>query len=434
MKNKWAVAGQKALAALTLLFGFAPAFLFAGAYCAPQEPLLWWLLPCCACALGIVSFLVGKKARLPVTLAGALLLLGAGGWALRGAWPLGLALPALCVPMLLMLPPAYGRAAWEEWPQLLWGMCVAAHAVALILIARLHLTQIAAMEQACAAAFAFLFVLTLNRVNLRASTHGMQKAPRAVANRNLLLTIALFAGGLLIALWRTLARALDQVLAALKRGVLAVFRFLLSLFPQDGSVSGESGGMTAPDLGELAEGAETSAFAKLMERIFIVVAYVLIAAAACFILWFLYRKLKALVKKLLARLRRYAAAASEDYEDEAESTLNLDEKARVLTDRLRRAMRPRVKAAPWETLDGSARVRRLYRRFAKVQNASAGETAREALAQPAAFSAATATAFADLYDKARYSDHPIPESQADALRQTLEHADKAAYGGKTEKW
>lgn len=434
MKNKWAVVGQKSLAALTLLFGFAPAFLFAGAYCAPQEPMLWWLLPCCACALGIVSFLVGKKARLPVTLAGALLLLGAGGWTLRGAWPLGLALPALCVPMLLMLPPAYGRLAWEEWPQLLWGMCVAAHAVALILIARLHLTRIAAMEQACAAAFAFLFVLTLNRVNLRASTHGMQKAPRTVANRNLLLTIALFAGGLLIALWRTLARALDQVLAALKRGVLAVFRFLLSLFPQDGSVSSESGGMAAPDLGEMAGGAETSAFAKLMERIFIVVAYVLIAAAACFILWFLYRKLKVLVKKLLARLRRYAAAASEDYEDEAESTLNIDEKARALGDRLRRALRPRAKAAPWETLDGGARVRRLYRRFAKVQNASAGETAREALAQPAAFSSATAAAFADLYDKARYSDHPIPESQADALRQTLEQADKAAYGGKTEKW
>ena len=434
MKNKLAVIGQKSLAALTLLFGFAPFFLLAGVYCAPQEPLLWGLLPACACALGIVSFCVKKKARLLVTGVGGALLLGLGGWALRGAWPLGLVLPALCVPLLLMLPPAYGRTAWEEWPQLLWGACVAAHAAALILIARLHLDRIAAAEQACAAAFAFLFVLTLNRVNLRASTHGMQKAPRAVANRNLFLTIALFAGGMLVALWRTLARALDQVLAALKRGVLAVLRFLLSLFPQGGSVSGEGGGMVAPDLGELAEGAETSAFAKLMERFFLIFAYVLLAAAACFILWFLYRKLKVLFKKLLARLRRYAAAASEDYEDEAESTLNLDEKARVLGDRLRRALRPRAKAAPWETLDGGARVRRLYRRYARVQNASAGETAREALAQPSALGASTAAAFADLYDQARYSDHPIPESRADSLRQSLEQADKAAYGGKTEKW
>ena len=91
-------------------------------------------------------------------------------------------------------------------------------------------------------------------------------------------------------------------------------------------------------------------------------------------------------------------------------------------------------AAPWETLDGGARVRRLYRRYARVQNASAGETAREALAQPSALGASTAAAFADLYDQARYSDHPIPESRADSLRQSLEQADKAAYGGKTEKW
>ena len=36
MKNKLAVIGQKSLAALTLLFGFAPFFLLAGVYCAPQ--------------------------------------------------------------------------------------------------------------------------------------------------------------------------------------------------------------------------------------------------------------------------------------------------------------------------------------------------------------------------------------------------------------
>ena len=118
MKNKLAVIGQKSLAALTLLFGFAPFFLLAGVYCAPQEPLLWGLLPACACALGIVSFCVKKKARLLVTGVGGAFLLGLGGWALRGAWPLGLVLPALCVPLLLMLPPAYGRTAWEEWPQL----------------------------------------------------------------------------------------------------------------------------------------------------------------------------------------------------------------------------------------------------------------------------------------------------------------------------
>lgn len=434
MKSKLAVLGQKSLAALTLLFGFAPVFLLAGVYCAPQKPLLWWLLPCCACALGILSFLMNKKARLPAIAAGVLLLLGAGGWALRDALPLGLVLPVLCVPMLLLLPPAYGRPAWEEWPQFLWGTCVAAHAVALILIARLHLEQIAVAEQACAAAFAFLYVLTLNRVNLRASTHGMQKAPRAVARRNLFLTLALFACGMLVALWRTLAQALDHALAALKRGVLAVFRFLLSLFPQDGSVSGESGGMAAPDLGELAEGAQTSDFARLMEKIFMVVAYILVAAAACFALWFLYRKLKVLFRKLLARLRQYAAAASEDYEDEAESTLNLDEKARAISDRLRRVLRPRAKGAPWEQLDGGARVRRLYRRYAGIRNTSAGETAREALAQPSALDASTAVAFADLYDQARYSEHPVPEAQADSLRKTLEQADKAAYGGKSERW
>ena len=89
MKNKLAVIGQKSLAALTLLFGFAPFFLLAGVYCAPQEPLLWGLLPACACALGIVSFCVKKKARLLVTGVGGALLLGLGGagrCAARGRW------------------------------------------------------------------------------------------------------------------------------------------------------------------------------------------------------------------------------------------------------------------------------------------------------------------------------------------------------------
>ena len=156
-----------------------------------------------------------------------------------------------------------------------------------------------------------------------------------------------------------------------------------------------------------------------MEKVFYVVAILLAAVLFFLALRFLLRKLIRLWKKILERMRAYAAAANEDYVDEAESTLNWDEKTQSIQDWVKEKMQKAQKQPKWEELDGRGRVRRLYQQYIRRRPDAQGQTVREAMRQDNRLSPSVAGVFSDLYERARYSDHEVSTREADDLKKQL---------------
>lgn len=412
---------QKAAAVLSLWLAAAPVFVVLGRYAAPEDARLWYAPGAVALALGLWICAVPAKRRLPALLIGLGVYLG-GGVAL--VWPLGVLAALTLLPgavLLIMLPPACGRMPWEEWPTGLWAGGVAAHLVAQGIAAKGGVGEIASPLAWMFAAYLFLLLFTLNRQSLRAGVHGAEKAPAALRSRNRALTIALFALALLAACWGTLSRALGSAWTQLKLWLGAAIAWLMRLFPAGttGAGDGGTGGTWGDMLSGLPTG-EASPFARLMEKVFMVLAALIALAALLVAVRLFYRKLRALMRRLLDRARRYAAQAGEEYTDEVESTLDFDERRDALRKRLRRALERRARPVPYEKLNGRERVRRLFAQYLRGKpDVPASATAREALEKEKTLPEKQASVFAELYDRARYSDHPVSEAEADRLKREL---------------
>ena len=157
------------------------------------------------------------------------------------------------------------------------------------------------------AAYALMALLTMNRLSLRDGMHGGAQAPAALTRRNRALTLGVFGLALALSCLSPLARLLEAAWAGIKRGLGAAILWLMRLFSREESLApgGETGG--GGEMPLLAGAEEASPLMQWLEKALMIVGCVLLAAAAIFVLWFLGKKLRALGKYLLERLRRYAA-------------------------------------------------------------------------------------------------------------------------------
>ena len=415
MKERLRILPMKILAAFSLLMGLFPAFILPGQYLMPNDPAIWYALPGIAFCFGILGYLFPGKLRMvfPI-LGGALLTAWMVSRLAAETWNQAFLLIP-CWILLLFLPPAWGRPTWEEWHAGVWITGVVIHLIGQFLTGRGLISGPSAPLQISFALYTFLLVLTLNRRGLREGMHGAQKAPAALRHRNQWLITVLFILALLAAFWETLGIWVDRVWKAIVHAVGIAVNWLMQLLPvQDTAGGGGGGGMGM--LGGLAEDAEPSAFALFMEKVAYVLVVLILLAGLYFVIRILYKKLKILWKKLLERFRRYAASSGEDYVDEAESTLNLDEKAKVLKDRLQRVFSAQSRQPKWEELDGRGRVRRLYQQYLRRRPDQKALTVREAMRREKSVSPEGAQEFTELYEQARYSDHSISAQEADRLR------------------
>jgi len=253
--------------------------------------------------------------------------------------------------------------------------------------------------------FCALLLVTLNRHSLRDATLGGRRAPAAMRRKNMLLSGGLLAVTLLIGCMPAVIDALTKLYSSVVNGAVWLFMTILRLFHGSGSDGSGGGGGGEMDLAGLLGGPEPpNPFMKIMEKVAIVLALAGAAALLIVALYFLGKKIWRLVKKLWIQLSRYVAAASEDYQDEVVDTREKGEVLRAFV----RQLRP--KRDPLKKVDESklSPVERIRYRYLKLwlnhPYWSEGATARENLTDAAA---------ADLYDRARYSDHPVTAGDAD---------------------
>ncbi len=245
--------------------------------------------------------------------------------------------------------------------------------------------------------FLLLTLLAMNRRSLRTASGKRKAVPTSMRGKNAAMTLGLFLLTIGLSLIPFLCDRLKQLLLILLRLLGEV---LMKLLSRPGGNAGGGGGAESPQqlLGALGA-AEASPFALLMERIFRYIAAAAIVVLAGYLLYQIGRRLWRLLRRLLASVNRFAQSAGEDYEDEISDTREAGERRRVFTSLRRRPVwRDDPAAAPAQRI----RSRLGYLR-ARSKTWSPGTTAREALPAEAAA----------IYEKARYSTHPVSREEAE---------------------
>ena len=415
MKDNLRIWPMKALAALALACGLFPVPVLLGRWLFPDSSLFWWFPFALTFLWGVGGYLLPKKVRVYWTVGGCVSAIGLLG-VLSGVHSLPLAVP--CIVLLILLPPAWARPVWEEWSATFWIIGVALHLMGQALASRPPFSGTQGLLMGVFLGYAFLTLMYLNRGGIRDGMHGAEKAPAPLRHRNTILVSGLFLIAAAASAWSTLAQWLDAAWYYIRVVIASVVAFFMRLLPEVSQGSGAPGG-GMEDFGGFGETAEPSAFALFMEKVFYVVAILLAVVLFFLALRFLLRKLIRLWKKILERMRAYAAAANEDYVDEAESTLNWDEKTQSIQDWVKEKMQKAQKQPKWEELDGRGRVRRLYQQYIRRRPDAQGQTVREAIHHDTRLSPAVAETFTSLYERARYSDHEISTRDADDLKKQL---------------
>lgn len=248
--------------------------------------------------------------------------------------------------------------------------------------------------------FLLLTVLGLNRGSMNEASGDKRSVTKNMRRSNIWMTLGLF--GLAVG-----ASYIPYIYEWIRKAVLWVVAAILWLISRllPGDSSGEDGGSSGGMDGfPAAEETEPSLFMKILEIALMVLAFLVLLALICWMCVKLYRVMKILLKKLKEKLAKYAAAVSEDYIDEITDTRETGEGSRSRS----RFGKARPKAPKNPTPEEKVRYR--YKLLLwKHPEWNRGTTAREKLP-------ATAS---EIYERARYSDHPVSEEESEKFKVTL---------------
>ena len=372
---------------------------------APELLPFAWAFPLAYLLLAILALMVPGKFRLLYGIGGCAVLAGLGVlMMLSGFHWITLVVPALYAGVLMAsLPVAVWTGNKEISP--FWFYTGAILHVGVFAFKFFYKayneTSLDSIDLGLLISFfimVILFMLSLTRINLNASANGRQKPSAFMWQKNLTLTAVFFGLAILIAMipsiYKTLDAFFDWILELNKR-------FFASIKIQQVINDMGSGEKVPPPTDQ--EGAGPTLLSDILNILFLLCGTVLAIAIAIPILIKIYKAVVRFIKKLLSNTATYLSDASGDYEDEVTDLRG------VLT----KAKGPRFSSAEERSLPPQERIRYRYRRLkARHPEWEYGSTARENLSDMAA----------PLYEKARYSSHPITEEDAEAFRTNTKRA------------
>ena len=367
-----------------------------------------WCFPAAYVLLSWACLVIPGKKRVAAGVISAILLVALCAMLLPMTKSFGLILMPLMYVVLMFLTLPIGGWPYNQELQMGWHVGGAVtHVLLQMLVNGSQLMQNGVYTPAetpvlCSfLAYAVLVLLALNRASLDSASQSRRKVPLLMKRQNILFTMVLLVIGVLLAAIPAIGAALDTVWDFILRGIALVMEFLALFMPaSSGGGGGAGGGMG--DMG-FGEAAPPSDLALLLEKILTVVTVLIVVIALALLLRVLWKKLKAGLKLLWARMMQYGSAASEDYEDEITSTRDEEGTEREgLLSRLRRMnMGDEKGGTPTE------RVRMRYKKLKRRNEWSAASTARETLPDEAAA----------LYERARYGGETLTEEEAGRFRE-----------------
>lgn len=394
---------RKCQAPLTLALGFYPLIMIVNGSFAQSLVDLCWLFPAFCTVWAIFCMALPGKVRYWVGMAGALLLclpvLFLPGPAVR--W-IALGNGVVYAAILMCSLPV---AKWSEIDELpngvMWlGLGLHLGAQMLLLLCKIYdMPQMAVTEPWLAVtllAYVLLAMLSMNRKGLYNASTGRQAVPGAMRRKNLLLLLVLFGGAALVS-------ALPAVGELVRKGFAAILSFLLML-AYLGEPNTENIQETRPttSVPTMIGNGEEDPGNPVLSLLFEILAYTAMIAVVLGILYFLWRKCQKWLPRLWKRISGHYNSSTEDYVDEITSTreFGVQEKYKKKTAKVSRFRQ--------RSLPPRQQIRARYQTILeKHPEWAAGSTAREKLP-------ATAS---PLYERARYSSHPVTEEDASKFRE-----------------
>lgn len=399
---------RKAQHPLLLGLGSLPLSMLLTLSFAPETFRFAWCFPAAYVLLSWACLVIPGKKRVAAGVISAILLVALCGLLLPLTQNFGLILMPFMYVVLMFLTLPIGGWPYNQELQMGWHVGGAVtHVLLQMLVNGSQLMQNGVYTPAetpvlCSfLAYAVLVLLALNRASLDSASQSRRKVPLLMKRQNILFTMVLLVIGVLLAAIPAIGAALDTVWDFILRGIALVMEFLALFMPaSSGGGGGAGGGME--DMG-FGEAAPPSNLALLLEKILTVLTVLIVVIALALLLRILWKKLKAGLKLLWARMMQYGSAASEDYEDEITSTRDEEgtEREGLLSRLRRRNVGDEKGGTPTE------RVRMRYKKLKRRNEWSAASTARETLPDEAAA----------LYERARYGGETLTEEEAGRFRE-----------------
>ena len=267
-----------------------------------------------------------------------------------------------------------------------------------------------------ASAYLVVFLINVNDQSLRAQCSSHQQRPaQSMRIGNRVLTVVLFGLCLIISQFDTLRRAFETLVQTV---LLLIIRILSRLIPQPVESAGGGGGAGDMDFGGLAQG-ETALIWKILERVGVVITVIAVIALIIWLSGRIFKLLKAVWGHIRAFLNRYAQSLRTDYTDQTEDLSGWGEIGQSLRDKAS-GWAARLRPIHWDALDNRARVRAAYTAvLRREKKPDASRTARETLLSGASTGKSDAAQLCGSYERARYSDHPITDAEAENARRAL---------------
>ena len=394
---------RKAQFLLAMACSVAPIPLLIYVAFAPDLVNLFWVMPLAFVLLSLVSFKAPGKRRLlcGYLLAAVLPALGVAAMLIEPN-PIALVVPVIYAVLLVVNLPMAGWGLEKELPSAWFyagiGLHIGVYVLKFLFLA-IHEIVWDAINPWMTLTFftmAIMVMLSLTRFNLNNSANGRQKPSDSMRQKNLILTVLFFAVAMLIALIPSIYEWIDTAVNWLIRTIKELIDNIeIDYFTED---TGGGGGGAPPASSDTNLSFLDQLVTFLLNCLFVLVGCVAVYLVLRTLIPPIIRRIRRLFTKLRTGLTEYATSASEDYIDEVTSL-------QPPTDT--RQKKVRLSSAEERNLPPAERIRYRYRRLLYKHPAWTGNTtARENLPNNAAA----------LYEKARYSSHPITEEEANDFK------------------
>ena len=400
---------QKLQIFLILALGTAPVAILSIALFAKHLLAYAWVLPTIYLFFALFSLKMPGKLRILYGVVGMLLMLLVAFLVpneSKGTRTVTLAITAFYGILLIVSLQIAGWEQEQELPIKYAGYCLALHMLGqFLMVVDKTYEKVWVQVNPWLTATLFLFVglvmLSLNRASIKAVTEKRQGYSAAIRGKNLLLTVALFVIALLAS---CIPSMIGTVAFAVWRISDWVNKILSSLRPDLGLTVPTETQMSTTEPGEM----ETLPYepadplvSDITYTVLIILGIVILTPIVILALIRICKALRKLTRSLWNWLQFTLVSASEEgYEDEITDTRDDYEQeptSKKRSDRIRAAFVNEQK------LSAQQRVRYYYRRLAlKHGEWKQGNTARETLP----------TGAAEIYERARYSSHPVSDEDA----------------------
>lgn len=370
------------------------------AYLAPEALDLMWRFPGTYLLFAAVGLLLPGRLRIPLSILGAAALLAPVVLFLEGSGRmLGLILSVLYSAVLVW---SMSIGGWEREREIPGGWLGAG--LVFLLMGCFFATFETRMQhllpwiQASLFLFVLLAMLSLNRRSRLLASGGRQGYSAAMRRKNVMLTLGMFAIALAVALIPSLFDLLETVW----EWITELVAKLIAMFPEETETTGTSATTevyTGAGMEGLLDGWEANRTPEQVYAMIWAIVTVVMLPLSCVVLYKLYKLARKVLRKLYATVTDGVTADAEDFLDEITDTRTDGEAAYARTEKRAALKTPPGRMTP------AQQIRFRYQRLAQ-KHPEWGEqsTARENLHEAAA----------RLYERARYSDHPV--NQADAER------------------